>query len=53
MVFGANFSLQSGQPVTYQQDNEYLGITVPSYGLKWESSANLSSFGYCSNIDTT
>ncbi len=33
--FGANFALQSGQPVTYPNGQyEYLGITVPSYGLR-------------------
>lgn len=33
--FGANFILQSGQPVTYPNGQyEYLGITVPSYGLR-------------------
>jgi hypothetical protein len=38
MVFGANFSLQSGQPVTYPTGQyEYLGITVPSYGLRNEN----------------
>ena len=36
--FGANFALQSGQPVTYPNGQyEYLGITVPSYGLRNES----------------
>jgi hypothetical protein len=36
--FGANFSLQSGQPVTYPTGQyEYLGITVPSYGLRNEN----------------
>ncbi len=33
--FGANFALQSGQPVSYPNSQyEYLGITVPSYGLR-------------------
>lgn len=33
--FGANFALQSGQPVIYPVGQyEYLGITVPSYGLR-------------------
>ena len=33
--FGANFALQTGQPVTYPNGQyEYLGITVPSYGLR-------------------
>ncbi|KLT70311.1 TonB-dependent receptor [Flavobacterium sp. ABG] len=36
--FGANFTLQSGQPVTYPNAQyEYLGITVPSYGLRNEN----------------
>ncbi|MFD1603071.1 carboxypeptidase-like regulatory domain-containing protein [Flavobacterium artemisiae] len=36
--FGANFTLQSGQPVTYPNGQyEYLGITVPSYGLRNEN----------------
>jgi len=35
--FGANFALQSGQPVTYPNGQyEYLGITIPSYGLRNE-----------------
>ncbi|WP_162127416.1 TonB-dependent receptor [Flavobacterium phycosphaerae] len=34
-VFGANFVLQSGQPVTYPNGQyEYEGITIPSYGLR-------------------
>jgi hypothetical protein len=34
-TFGANFVLQSGQPVTYPNGQyEYEGITVPSYGLR-------------------
>ncbi|WP_163399735.1 TonB-dependent receptor [Flavobacterium fluviatile] len=33
--FGANFVLQSGQPVSYPNSQyEYLGITVPGYGLR-------------------
>jgi hypothetical protein len=33
--FGANFSLQSGQPVSYPNGKyAYLGISVPSYGLR-------------------
>lgn len=33
--FGANFALQSGQPVTFPTGQyEYLGIVVPSYGLR-------------------
>jgi hypothetical protein len=33
--FGANFALQSGQPVTYPNGQyQYLGITIPSYGLR-------------------
>lgn len=36
--FGANFALQSGQPVTYPNAQyEYLGIVVPSYGLRNEN----------------
>ncbi|MDR7209992.1 TonB-dependent receptor [Flavobacterium piscis] len=36
--FGANFVLQSGQPVTYPNSQyEYLGITVPGYGLRNEN----------------
>ena len=37
-TFGANFALQTGQPVTYPTGQyEYLGITVPSYGLRNEN----------------
>jgi hypothetical protein len=33
--FGANFSLQSGQPVSYPNGKyDYLGISVPSFGLR-------------------
>ncbi|MGO4773311.1 carboxypeptidase-like regulatory domain-containing protein [Flavobacterium sp. W22_SRS_FK3] len=36
--FGTNFALQSGQPVTYPNSQyEYLGITVPGYGLRNEN----------------
>lgn len=36
--FGANFALQSGQPVTYPNGQyKYLGITIPSYGLRNEN----------------
>jgi len=36
--FGANFSLQTGQPITYPNGQyQYLGITVPSYGLRNEN----------------
>ncbi len=36
--FGANFALQTGQPVTYPVGQyEYLGIVVPSYGLRNEN----------------
>lgn len=36
--FGANFALQSGQPVTYPNGQyQYLGIVVPSYGLRNEN----------------
>ncbi|PKP17782.1 MAG: hypothetical protein CVU07_03405, partial [Bacteroidetes bacterium HGW-Bacteroidetes-23] len=35
--FGANFSLQTGQPVTYPNGQyQYLGITVPSYNNRNE-----------------
>ncbi|CAM4179685.1 TonB-dependent receptor [Flavobacterium antarcticum] len=35
--FGANFTLQSGQPATFPNGQyEYQGITVPSYGLRNE-----------------
>ena len=34
-TFGANFALQSGQPVTYPDGQyQYQGITVPSYGAR-------------------
>lgn len=34
-MFGANFTLQSGQPVTYPNGQyEYQGIVIPSYGLR-------------------
>ena len=36
--FGANFSLQTGQPVTYPDGQyQYQDITVPSYGLRNEN----------------
>jgi len=36
--FGSNFVFQSGQPVTYPNGQyEYLGITIPSYGLRNEN----------------
>lgn len=36
--FGANFVLQSGQPVTYPNGQyQYLGLTIPSYGLRNEN----------------
>ncbi|MDI5949526.1 TonB-dependent receptor [Flavobacterium yafengii] len=36
--FGANFASQTGQPVTYPIGQyEYLGINVPSYGLRNEN----------------
>ncbi len=36
--FGANFALQTGQPVTYPNGQyEYLGITIPSYDLRNEN----------------
>ncbi|WP_310380072.1 TonB-dependent receptor [Flavobacterium sp.] len=38
-TFGANFVLQTGQPVTYPIGQyEYQGITIPSYGLRNGSS---------------
>ncbi|TDD98599.1 TonB-dependent receptor [Flavobacterium cellulosilyticum] len=34
-AFGSNFVFQTGQPVTYPEGKyEYLGITIPSYGLR-------------------
>ncbi len=34
-TFGANFALQTGQPVTYPTGQySYLGIVIPSYGLR-------------------
>jgi outer membrane receptor protein involved in Fe transport len=37
--FGANFTLQTGQPVTYPNGQyTYQGITVPSYGIRNENS---------------
>ena len=37
-TFGANFSLQTGQPATYPNGQyTYLGLTVPSYGLRNEN----------------
>jgi len=36
-TFGANFALQSGQPVTYPNGQyQYQGITIPSYGQRNE-----------------
>lgn len=36
--FGANFALQTGQPITYPVGQyDYLGINVPSYGLRNEN----------------
>jgi len=36
--FAANFALQSGQPVTYPNGKySYLGVMVPSYGLRNEN----------------
>ncbi|WP_413997618.1 TonB-dependent receptor [Flavobacterium sp. W1B] len=33
--FGGNFTLQSGQPITHPVGQyEYLGITIPNYGLR-------------------
>jgi outer membrane receptor protein involved in Fe transport len=40
--FGANFVLQTGQPVTYPNGQyTYMGITVPSYGTRNENSLPL------------
>ena len=40
--FGANFTLQTGQPVTYPNGQyTYKGITVPSYGLRNENNLQL------------
>lgn len=40
--FGANFVLQTGQPVTYPNGQYiYQGITVPSYGLRNENNLPL------------
>ena len=40
--FGANFTLQTGQPVTYPNGQySYLGITVPSYGTRNENNLPL------------
>jgi CarboxypepD_reg-like domain/TonB dependent receptor/TonB-dependent Receptor Plug Domain len=37
-AFGANFVLQSGQPLTYPNGQyQYLGITIPSFGLRNEN----------------
>lgn len=37
-TFGANFTLQTGQPVTYPNSQfVYQGITVPNYGLRNEN----------------
>ena len=36
--FGTNFALQTGQPASYPKGQyQYLGITVPSYGLRNEN----------------
>jgi hypothetical protein len=36
--FGANFALQTGQPVSYPNGQyEYLGVKIPSYGLRNEN----------------
>lgn len=41
-MFGANFTLQTGQPVTYPNGQyTYQGITVPSYGLRNENTLPL------------
>ena len=40
--FGANFTLQTGQPVTYPNGQyTYQGITVPSYGMRNENNLPL------------
>jgi hypothetical protein len=40
--FGGNFTLQTGQPVTYPNGQyEYLGVRIPSYGLRNENSLPL------------
>ena len=37
-AFGSNFAFQTGQPVTYPNGQyDYLGIAVPSYGLRNEN----------------
>lgn len=37
--FGANFTLQSGQPVTFPDGQyEYQGVKIPSYGLRNQNS---------------
>ncbi len=37
-MFGANFTLQTGQPVTFPKGQYvYQGVTVPSYGLRNEN----------------
>ena len=37
-TFGANFTLQTGQPVTYPNGQyQYQGINIPSYGLRNEN----------------
>jgi len=41
-TFGANFVLQSGQPITYPNSQYvYQGITVPNYGLRNENNLPL------------
>ena len=38
-IYGANFTLQTGQPVTYPTGQyEYRGLVIPSYGLRNENS---------------
>lgn len=40
--FGANFTLQTGQPVTYPNGQyEYQGINIPSYGFRNENNLPL------------
>jgi hypothetical protein len=52
--FGGNFSLQTGQPVTYPNGQYiYQGITVPSYGLRNENNlTNLSSLRRFGNFNS-
>ena len=41
-TYGANFTLQTGQPVTYPTGQyQYQGLTIPSYGIRNENSLPL------------